>query len=61
MVTSSSASKKQLNSDGSHLISSMNESAINIPAIAAAKVIKTYRKKDADELELKVSYLLPLL
>lgn len=33
----------------------MNESAINIPAIAAALVTKPYTSQEADELSLKVA------
>ena len=46
----------QLNSNGGRLISPVSESAINIPAIAAALVTKAYHAKDYDELELKVGY-----
>ena len=44
----------QLNSKGGRLISPNTESAINIPAVAAALVTKAYHASDFDELELKV-------
>ena len=43
------------------MISPNTDSAINIPAVAAALVTKAYHASDFDELELKVLLLLLLL